>query len=293
MDESTAHNHDHWEQLATFHGNGDDDYYDFDAIIAGGSRMGAPERAALERAVGPRGLEGKRVAHVQSHLGLDSITMARSGAEVTAIDFSKTALTRLDELATKCGVNVATVEADSRRLPLELNECFDLAYATIGVLCWIDDLDAWMTSVQRILKPGGQLVLVECHPLLSMIDTVEPLIIDFPYGGGAEFTFSGTGTYANRDAAVTWTTKQYPHSLGEIITACITAGLRVTYVEEHTECDYSMGKIPGPEADGYCRIRLGSGSSMGDPTVPGEPLPVLFTLLATNDGVASLPVGAP
>jgi SAM-dependent methyltransferase len=283
MDQPTAHNLDHWEQLATFHGTGDDDYYDLEAMVAGGSRMGKPERDALARAVGPRGLKGKRVAHVQSHLGLDSITMARDGALVTAIDFSRTALSRLSALAERCGVEIATVEADSRNLPDALNQTFDLAYATIGVLCWIDDVGAWMRSVERILKPGGQLVFVECHPLLTMIDTVNPLIMDFPYGGGEAFTFTGTGTYSNRDADLTWTTVQYPHSLGEIVTACVEAGLRLTSLEEHTSCDYSMGKIPGPEADGYCRIRLGSGSADGDPSIPAEPLPVLFTLLATKD----------
>ena len=283
MDEPTAHNLNHWEQLATFHGTGDDDYYDLEAIVAGGSRMGEPERQALARAAGPHGLQGKRVAHVQSHLGLDSVTMAREGARVTAIDFSATALSRLKALAEQCGLDIATVEADSRNLPQTLNGTFDLAYATIGVLCWIDDVGAWMHSVERILKPGGQLVFVECHPLLTMMDTVEPLIMDFPYGGGKAFTFTGTGTYSNRDADLSWTTVQYPHSLGEIVTACVEAGLRLTYLEEHTGCDYSMGKIPGPEGDGYCRIRLGSGSPDGDPSVPGEPLPVLFTLIATKE----------
>ena len=282
MDAATAHNHDHWEQLASFHGTGDDDYYDLDAIISGASRMGKPESAALERATGGRGVAGLAVAHVQSHLGLDSITMARAGAQVTAIDFSATALQRLRELATSCEVEIRTVESDSRDLPDSLTASFDLAYATIGVLCWIDDLDAWMASVARIIKPGGQLVMVECHPLLTMIDTVSPLIMDFPYGGGDALVFCGTGTYANRDADVTWTTVQYPHNLGEIVTAGVRAGFTLSFLEEHTECDYAMGKIPGPEADGYCRIRLGSGSPQGDPAIPGQPLPLLFTLIATK-----------
>jgi SAM-dependent methyltransferase len=283
MDAATAHNHNHWEQLASFHGTGDDDYYDLQAIVAGQSRMGKPEVAGLARATRNLGLEGHHVAHLQSHLGLDSITMARAGAHVTAIDFSATALRRLRELAAQCGVEVATVEADSRDLPESLSDSFDLVYATIGVLCWIDDVPAWMASVHRILKPGGQLVIVECHPLLTMVDSVQPLIMDFPYGGGEALTFTGTGTYANRDADFSWTVLQYPHSLGEIVTACVEQGLRLTYLEEHTECDYAMGKIPGPELDGYCRIRLGSGSADGDMTVSAQPLPLLFTLLATKD----------
>jgi SAM-dependent methyltransferase len=124
------------------------------------------------------------------------------GANVTGVDYSPTALSRLADLAQRCDLSIKTVEADSRDLPHDLDGSFDLVYATVGVLCWIDDLDAWMHGVARVLRPGGTLVLVEMHPLLTMIDSLDPLILDFPYAFDGGHVYSGTGSYANRDADV-------------------------------------------------------------------------------------------
>jgi len=134
-------NLDHWEQLASIHGTGADAYYDLDHLIRGGSLMSAEESSALTRATRGQGVEGLDVLHLQCHIGCDAITMARQGARVTGVDFSPTALSRLRALAAECGVEVATREADARELPADLDRSFDLVYATVGVLCWIDDLD--------------------------------------------------------------------------------------------------------------------------------------------------------
>mgnify|MGYP001577351221 CR=1 FL=1 len=37
-------------------------------------------------------IQGKKVLHLQCHLGLESISMSKLGANVTAIDFSKKAI---------------------------------------------------------------------------------------------------------------------------------------------------------------------------------------------------------
>lgn len=279
-------NYTHWEELAAFHGNGQDDFYDLQALINGGSLMGVEERVALDRATKGAGVKGLDVMHLQSHIGCDSITMAREGARVTSVDFSPTALARLRELAEQCGVEVTTVLADSRQLPHNLDGSFDLVYATIGVLCWIDDLDAWMHGVARVLRPGGTLVLVELHPLLTMIDSVNPLVLDFPYNFDGGHVYSGTGSYANRDADVTWTTTLYAHGVGEVVMAATNAGLRLSYLEERTERGRDpRGMRDAPsDPDGQFRFRLGVGALNGDEREVAFPLPVLFTFLATREG---------
>ena len=282
-------NHHHWEQLAAFHGTGDDDFYDLSEIISGGTRMGAAERAAVDRAMGGEnlsGLSGQRVAHLQCHLALDAITMARAGAEVTGIDFSSTALRRAEELARACGVHLHTVEADSRNLPESLNNRFNLVYASIGVIYWIDDLAAFMAGVERILAPGGRFVLVDLHPMLTMIGSLDPLVLDFPYGGNKQFVYSGTGTYANRDADVTWTVASYPHSVAEIVMAVLGASMQLSFLDETCATTTSTGSVATKESDGVYRIRLGRGSAQ-DPDVLAEPIPLLLTVIATTNGEAS------
>jgi SAM-dependent methyltransferase len=210
--------------------------------------------------------------------------MAREGASVTAVDFSRSALDRLEVLAAECGVTVATVEADATRLPLELAGQFDYVYASIGVLCWIDDLDAWMQGVARSLRDGGALVLVELHPVVTMVESLDPLVVDFPYAFDGPRVYSGTGTYANRDAAIEWTTVQYAHSVGEVVTGAARVGLRCECLVEHTSGSFNTGQFDGPEDDGRYRLRLGVGAARDGGREPACPMPVLYTFVARAAG---------
>jgi SAM-dependent methyltransferase len=193
---------------------------------------------------------------------------------VTGVDFSPTALSRLAALAEACHVTVATVEADSRRLPARLEDSFDLVFASVGVLGWIDDLDAWMGSVARVLRPGGHLVLVEIHPMLQMVATPEPLVIDFPYNFDGSHHFSGQGSYANREADFTWTTVEYAHGVAEVVMAARRAGLDLEHLAEHLDAAFDPRGL-GLEADGRFRLRLGRGPKGEAP----DPVPVLYTLV--------------
>ena len=65
---------------------------------------------------------------------------------------------------------------------------------------------------------------------------------------------------------------EYAHSLGEVVTAAIGAGLRIDGLREHMDTvrEHRGGVLP-QEADGRYRLR-----------VDGEVLPVLYTLLASR-----------
>ena len=174
-------NHEHWEALARFHGNGDDSYYDLDRLRAGGSLMGDEELAALDRATGGRGLAGLTVLHLQCHIGCDSIALARGWARRSpSVDFSRTALDRLEVLA-RVRRQVDAVEADATALPASLAGQFDLVYASIGVLCWIDDLDAWMQGSRGRCAPAARSCSSRSIRSSTMIESLDPLVVDFPY----------------------------------------------------------------------------------------------------------------
>jgi SAM-dependent methyltransferase len=216
---------------------------------------------------------GLDAMHLQCHIGFDAISLARRGARVTAVDFSPASLAKARTLAERCGVEIELVEADSRSLPASLHDRFDLVYATIGVIYWIDDLDAWMRSARAALRPGGRLVLVEIHPLYCMMDSVDPLTADFPYANDGGRSFDEEGSYADPGASVgATTTVQYGHSLGEVVTAAVGAELRVDALHEHLECEFDpRGDLLTRDSEGRYRLRM-----------TDEPLPVLFTLLATR-----------
>lgn len=245
--------------------HGQDAYYDSAGLVSGASSLTAEEEAALA-AAGCVDFAGLRVLHVQSHIGFDAITFARRGAQVTAVDFSTVALAKARSLADRCGVELECVCADAIDLPCSLDGRFDLAWATMGVLCWIGDLGAWMRAVAKTLAPGGRLVLIDGHPFRRVVKT-DPVRVTRPYGAGGRLEIAAGEDYAT--ATRTGPQVHFHHSLGEIVSAA-GAGLRVAQLVEHTElsCDICDPGITR-EDDGRYRRR-----------VDGHVTPVLFTLIA-------------
>jgi SAM-dependent methyltransferase len=260
----------HWDALADAHGHGDP-IYDVEALVGGADSLHEAEAAGVREAVGAAA--GLDVMHLQCHIGFDAISLARRGARVVAVDFSPAALAKARALARRCEVDIECVEADATKLPAELHNRFDLVYATIGVLVWIDDVRAWMRSAAAALRGGGKLLLVDSHPLNQMIASLEPLEIDFPYAFDGPRAFDEPGSYAGADLPVAATeTVEYGHSLGEVVNAALGAGLRIEHLEEHLDADFDpRGSLLRPDPDGRYRAH-----------VDGELLPLLFTLIAAK-----------
>jgi SAM-dependent methyltransferase len=258
----------HWDALAAVHGQ--DRVYDTEALLAGADSLGQAETAGVREAVGA--VAGLDVLHLQCHIGFDTISLARRGARVVGVDFSPGSLEKARALARRCEVDIEFVEAEATTLPTVLHNRFDLVYATIGVICWIDDMTAWMRSAASALRSGGRLLLVDLHPLHLMVARTNPLELDFPYAHDGPRAFDEPGSYANPDAPVTSTrTIEYGHSLGEIVNAALTAGLRVERLDEHLACDVDPRGLLDRGDDGRFRLRAA-----------GELLPVLFGLIAAR-----------
>jgi SAM-dependent methyltransferase len=270
MSDAVELNRAYWDERADLHARGGVRYYDRDALLAGRFELGDLEDAAVREAVGD--VAGLDVLHVQCHLAYDAIVLARRGARVTGVDFSAVALARAGELAKHSGVRLELVEADSRTLPASLHGRFDLLYATIGVVCWIDDIAAWMRSAASALRPGGRLVLVELHPLFGAVGALDPLVLDFPYAFDGPQRYEESGSYAAPDSATeSNVTVEYGHSLGEVVTAAVEAGLAVRALREHLDArhPFRADVLPEPEDDGRYRLRIG-----------GQAVPMVYTLIA-------------
>ncbi len=271
MDPTTARriNRARWDALASAHGQ--DRVYDTEALVAGADTLRDAETAGVREAVGA--VAGLDVLHLQCHIGFDSISLARRGARVVGADFSPASLEKARALARRCEVRAEFVEAEATRLQVELHNRFDLVYATIGVLCWIEDVRAWMRSAASALRGGGKLLLVDLHPLFQAVGSLDPLELDFPYAFDGPRSFDEPGSYAGEDLPVAATASvEYAHSLGEIVNAALAAGLKIQLLEEHLDSDHDpRGGILAKEDDGRYRLRAG-----------GEALPVLFTLVAAK-----------
>ena len=288
-DEFTG-NLDFWEKAAAVHGAWSDErpHYRFDVVVSGGTLMTRMEQRAVAAATGGTdddplaGVRGLDVLYLQSHLGADGVVMARAGAQVTCADFSATALAKARDLAAQVGVEIETVETDSRALPERLHGRFDLVYVTVGAICWIDDLDLWMRQVALALRPGGRFVMVEIHPAYQMVEhRVPDLVVDFPYGGGTGLTETGTGDYADPESTITSTTTCYAHSVADMVNGAIRAGMRIDALEEHvaSEINPRGDDVLQQGDDGLWRLLVGRGTDEADAP---EPMPVYLTLLTTS-----------
>ncbi|MCP2636263.1 class I SAM-dependent methyltransferase [Microbacterium sp. HD4P20] len=123
-------------------------------------------RAAATRAVAPR--PGQRILDLAAGTGVSSVSLAASGAEVVAADFSPGMIAegqrRYGDSAPGGGIpNLSFVHADATALPFG-DEEFDAVAISFG-LRNVNDPRKALREMLRVTKPGGRLVIAEfSHP---------------------------------------------------------------------------------------------------------------------------------
>jgi hypothetical protein len=128
----------------------------------------------------------------------------------------------------------------------------------VGALCWLPDVRRWAGVVAALLRPGGRLFLREGHPVLWSLDyqrTDGLLALEYSYVEPSEPDVDeDDGTYVATDATFT-ANRSYTwnHGLGEIVTALLDEGLRLTMLEEHDSVPWDalapgqMARVGGGE----------------------------------------------
>ena len=115
-------------------------------------------------------LSGKTILHLQCHFGQDTISLSRLGAEVTGVDLSDKAIESAKQIAKQTKSNTTFICCDIYDLPNYLDKQFDIVFASYGTIGWLPDIDKWAKIVTKFLKPNGQFVFVEFHPVVWMFD---------------------------------------------------------------------------------------------------------------------------
>ena len=194
-------------------------------------------------------IRGLRGVHLQSHIGTDTISLARLGASMTGLDFSAPAVSAAQELAGRARAGAQFVQADVYAAADVLGRGgFGLVYTGIGALCWLPDIRRWAEVVAALLAPGGRLFLREGHPMLWALADPRPdglLVVEYPYFERAEPTvFDAGGTYVETDVVFEHNvTHEWNHGLAEVITALMEAGLELTALTEHDSVPWEA--LPG------------------------------------------------
>ena len=149
-------------------------------------------------------------------------------------------------IAAQVGLDARFVCANLYDLPTTLEGEFDLVYTSRGVLGWLPDIRAWARVAAHFVRPGGAFYVTEIHPVAQVFENegVGPgqLVPTYSYWSHPEpLRFEVHGSYADRDAPTDGLTEHgWDHSLGEIVTALVEAGLRIEFLHEFDFVDWQL-----------------------------------------------------
>lgn len=242
-------------------------------------------------------IAGLRGVHLQCHLGTDTLSLSRLGADMVGVDLSPNSLRHARAIAAAAGEPIEFVESDVYAAPAALGgRRFDLVYTGIGALCWLPDIRRWARVVADLLQPGGRLFVRDGHPVLNALlpavvgatladadqqpwltpaGTPTPAL-ELPYWERPEpMIWRDEVTYAGEGAVASPESHEWNHALSQIVMAVLGAGLVLESLTEHDSVPWDA--LPGlmslDAATGEYRL-----------TDRPERLPASFTLTARRPG---------
>jgi 2-polyprenyl-3-methyl-5-hydroxy-6-metoxy-1,4-benzoquinol methylase len=251
-----------WDERAGIHARDITGDYMLDRFRAGEDALHAIEAAELGD------VSGKRVLHLQCHIGRDTLCLVRRGAIATGLDFSGVALNIARRLADETGLWADFVQGTVEEAPSKTPGPFNLVFTTWGTICWLADVRVWARAIAAVLRPGGELYFADAHPGFVVLEEragVLTPVYDFQTPADRPLEFVNATTYMGDPTALTsQATREWIHSLSAIFGALIEAGLTIVTFSEHEVLPWQGLPILVPASnnrlwrlpDGHPRIPL-------------------------------------
>lgn len=233
-------NVDFWNERASLHVNSE--FYEIEKIINNCKEFQKFEINELGN------IKDKKIAHLQCHIGSESIMLAQLGAEVTGLDYSSEAIRIARIIAEKSKVNVSYVCSDVYLADKILeNESFDMIFVNFGALTMLPDLDRWGKIINKLLKKNGQIYINEIHPVAASLAYDQPLFTADYFNRSPQIWYE-KGSYA--DGVEERNSKETVHNnlvvwnwtLGDIVTSIAQNGFLIEFLHErncHVDKRYS------------------------------------------------------
>lgn len=122
-------------------------------------------RKKVSKIIAPK--PGERILDIAAGTGTSSAALAKSGAEVIAVDFSRGMI----ETGKRLHPDLTFVFGDALALPFNDNE-FDIATISFGLRNTHDTSKA-LAEALRVTRPGGRIYVVEfSHPTSRLFRTI-------------------------------------------------------------------------------------------------------------------------
>ncbi len=168
-------------------------------------------------------VEGKRILDLGCGAGHASVTFARQGAKVLAVDPSATQLDQARAAADAAGVHIEWTHAEVAELAFVRADAIDAAFSAFA-LAEVADLDRVFRQVHRVLRPECPLVFSLPHPAFTMFDPTGelPLMVRRRYHDPAPVTW-----LRGNDEVV-----DHPRTISDVFTSLTRANFRVDAVLE-------------------------------------------------------------
>lgn len=265
MDSYLESNRRLWNEFAAIHAGSE--LYQLAEFKQGKNKLNPLEREEVGD------VRGRKLLHLQCHFGMDTLSWAQLGAEVTGVDFSDTAIQMAQELSKEVNLPGRFVCSTIENLPDHLGEesSFDIVFTSYGVITWLPTLKKWAEVIHHYLKPGGIFYIAEFHPFAMVFDDTAGVTdwhIGYPYFNKDVMRFDVEGSYADRNAKVeTKISYEWQHTLGEVISELAATGLHLEYLHEFPYTVYRMFDFTSPCEDGYWR-----------PPENLKPMPLIFSM---------------
>jgi SAM-dependent methyltransferase len=219
-----ARNRELWDSWTELHE--ESAFYDLAGFRAGASSLKEIELAELGD------IDGKSLIHLQCHFGLDTLSLARLGARVTGVDFSRRAIDLATGLAEELEIPARFICSDIYDISGTLSGQFDIVFTSYGVLWWLPDLRRWAELIEELIVPGGIFYMVEFHPFLSLLDDDGRGPVGSYFSEGGAVRYEARGSYAVAESDQTHECFGWAHSMSEIIGELTEAGLVLEFFRE-------------------------------------------------------------
>ncbi len=264
-----------WNDRAKIHARSQT--YSLDRFIDEPGALSGVVRQDAERLGDLTGLD---VVHLQCHIGTDTLSLARLGAEVTGLDQSDVSIEEAERLFAATGTPGRFVVANVYDAVAALGETYDLVYTGVGAINWLPSIARWGEVVAALLRPGGRIFIRDGHPMAHTLDDEREdgmLVIKYPYFEHEEpLSWDEAETYTDGDASGMQHTRMYAwgHAMSETVMSLLDAGLILEGLWEHRELEWEF--MPQMEQSEDGRYLL--------PEHQRELVPMMFSLLARKPG---------
>lgn len=205
------------------------DFYDVPGFLKGKSSLQEIELALLGN------VQDKKILHLQCHFGQDTLSLARMGANVTGVDISDKAIEKAKDYTLQLGLNATFICSDVLQIDQHLQDPFDLIFTSYGTIGWLPSLERWGQLISRFLRPGGQFIIVEFHPVIWMLNE-EFQHLKYSYFNTKTFYEEYTNSYTGEAVHEKVMGYSWNHPLADVFKALINNDLAIKIFQEY---DYS------------------------------------------------------